>query len=187
MPFRPWKTIEEMNEGLIANHNSVISPEDICIHLGDLVMGSKKNNVPQIIPRLNGKHILIPGNHCWLPHEIKKPEKLRWYEDLYLANGISQIAYGTVKLSMLTNDNKHDKILMSHFPPKSIDDHYEGREDQYKKLQHDLQDDEYFLCGHCHSRQHLLQDRVYHVGCDAEIHEYKPVNLDVVLNRLGLV
>ncbi len=185
MPFRPWKTLEEMNEGLITNHNSIVKPEDICIHLGDLVMGKKFENVPKIIPRLNGSHILIPGNHCFLPSALNA-DKLKSFEDLYLSNGIEKIYYGCIKLSDITKNNTHNKINMCHFPPPSVPDHSNQYEQRYKDLHPEIKEDEYLLCGHAHSREHLLTKNVYHCGIDALIHEYKPVSLDLVLERLGI-
>lgn len=58
---RPFDTIEEMNNKIIENWNRVISPEDTIYHLGDFAMG--KENVAELVNMLNGKIILILGNH----------------------------------------------------------------------------------------------------------------------------
>ena len=180
MPFRPWSTIEEMNEGLIANHNSVVKPEDTCIHLGDLVMGKKFENVPKIIPRLNGKHILIPGNHCFLPSELK-PEKLQAMEDLYLNNGIVEIAYGCVGLDRFTRDSNDFNIKLCHFPTLTIPDHADQYEQRYKSLHPTLAPGDWLLHGHIHSRAHITGPNLIHVGVDAEAWNYRPVSFDTIL------
>jgi len=59
---RPWSTVEEMNEGLIQNWNSVVGQEDTVYHLGDFAMGDR-SKVPEILSRLNGRIILVRGNH----------------------------------------------------------------------------------------------------------------------------
>ena len=59
---RPFTTVEEMNEVLIQNWNSKIGPGDIVYVLGDLCMG-RYDTIEPIIKRLNGKIILIRGNH----------------------------------------------------------------------------------------------------------------------------
>jgi calcineurin-like phosphoesterase family protein len=59
---RPFATVEEMNEVLIQNWNSKIKPEDIVYVLGDLCMG-RYDTIEPIIKRLNGKIILVRGNH----------------------------------------------------------------------------------------------------------------------------
>ena len=54
---RPFSTVEEMNQALIDNHNSVVGPNDEVIHLGDFSMSDKC--VKEILSQLNGIHILI--------------------------------------------------------------------------------------------------------------------------------
>lgn len=59
---RPFKSSFEMDETLIKNWNKVVSNNDIIIHLGDFCLGSK-SYCRQIVKRLNGRKILIKGNH----------------------------------------------------------------------------------------------------------------------------
>lgn len=59
---RPFNNIDEMNEILIQNWNSVVKEDSIVFHLGDFAFcGSHKAN--EILSRLNGRIILIKGNH----------------------------------------------------------------------------------------------------------------------------
>lgn len=66
---RPFSSIEEMNEGLIANHNSIVSKNDVTIHAGDFCWLNKKEDVyKQYLNRLNGNHVLLIGSHDhWQP------------------------------------------------------------------------------------------------------------------------
>ena len=59
---RPYASVEEMNEALIANWNNVVKPEDVVICLGDFALGNK-DDIPGIVARLNGMKILVRGNH----------------------------------------------------------------------------------------------------------------------------
>lgn len=59
---RPFSSIEEMNEKLIENWNSVVGKNDIVWHLGDFCFG-KKENILEVLPKLNGKINLVMGNH----------------------------------------------------------------------------------------------------------------------------
>ena len=59
---RPFPSIEEMDKALIKNWNETISNSDTVIHLGDVGFGSKEY-IKDIISQLNGKKILIKGNH----------------------------------------------------------------------------------------------------------------------------
>jgi calcineurin-like phosphoesterase family protein len=59
-PLRPWRTVEEHDEALIENWNKVVKPNDKVYHLGDVAMPRKSLH---ILDRLNGKKVLIRGNH----------------------------------------------------------------------------------------------------------------------------
>ena len=76
---RPFKTIEEMNETLIANHNAVVAKEDVVVHAGDFTWGNA-TRAKELIRRLHGNPIFLRGSHDhWLPgkaHEI-------WEKRLY--------------------------------------------------------------------------------------------------------
>lgn len=180
MPFRPWDSIENMNEGLIANHNSVVKPEDTIIWLGDLIMGKKFENVPKYLPRLNGRKLIILGNHDYLPSEIKKPEKLKQYQELYFSNGINTIYDGWIRLSEITNDPKHVNIKLCHFPSATTEDDREIEyEQRYKHLRPVVNDNEVLWHGHTHSQSVVSSRNSFHVGVDAW--DYKPVSLELLL------
>lgn len=59
---RPFKNVDEMNNSLIKNWNSVVSNEDVVFHLGDFGFGSKDQLSP-IIKSLNGTIVMLHGNH----------------------------------------------------------------------------------------------------------------------------
>lgn len=58
-PYRPFDDIEEHNEHLVQNWNSVVRDHDIVYHHGDFAFSSQF----QFLARLRGKIILIGGNH----------------------------------------------------------------------------------------------------------------------------
>ena len=59
---RPFMTVEEMNEALIKNWNSVVKDEDIVFMLGDFAFASR-TNIIEISKKLNGKKTIVLGNH----------------------------------------------------------------------------------------------------------------------------
>ena len=59
---RPFKNVDEMDRYLINEWNKVISPDDEVWHLGDLAFGNREY-IANIVSQLNGKKILILGNH----------------------------------------------------------------------------------------------------------------------------
>lgn len=58
---RPFASIEEMDERLIANWNDRVTPRDTVYVVGDMVW--KKPMLPGYLERLKGKKILLIGNH----------------------------------------------------------------------------------------------------------------------------
>lgn len=184
MHLRPWTTIEDMNEGLIERHNSVIKSDDTIIYLGDLIMGKKSENVPKYIPRLNGHKILLCGNHDWLPSEVREA-KLKQFEEMYKLSGIDSIYYGTVDLNDIYK-GPTTGIKLCHFPPADFDDprDIERKEQRYPELRPIIKPDEYLLHGHTHSENKLTTNNILHVGVDAW--DYKPVSFEIVLEWLGI-
>jgi calcineurin-like phosphoesterase family protein len=59
--LRPWDNAVEMDETMIQNWNSVVKQFDKVYVVGDLVMKAKKQI--SIMERLNGRKVLIKGNH----------------------------------------------------------------------------------------------------------------------------
>ena len=60
-PIRPWDDIFTMEEDMIEMWNELVSPNDYLIHVGDVAMN--KTGYDRVMPRLNGRKILIQGNH----------------------------------------------------------------------------------------------------------------------------
>lgn len=60
---RPFQSVDEMNQALINNYNSVVGKCDVCYWLGDVMYGATKEKVHYILSRLHGIKCLIKGNH----------------------------------------------------------------------------------------------------------------------------
>lgn len=59
-PLRPFTSNDEMNETMIERHNAKVKEHDTVYFLGDVVINRKHLHLVQ---RLNGRKILIRGNH----------------------------------------------------------------------------------------------------------------------------
>lgn len=59
---RPFSNVEQMNAELIRLWNSIVNSNDIVFYLGDFGFG-RKENLKEICSKLNGKKILVRGNH----------------------------------------------------------------------------------------------------------------------------
>lgn len=71
---RPYNSVEEMNKGLIKQWNNQVGNDDFVYHLGDFSLGSLEETI-NILEQLNGKIVLIKGNHDKSKH-YKKINKL---------------------------------------------------------------------------------------------------------------
>lgn len=60
---RLFKTIEEHDETIISNWNSVVNKDDIVYILGDISLNLSQEKLETYLQRLNGKKSLILGNH----------------------------------------------------------------------------------------------------------------------------
>jgi calcineurin-like phosphoesterase family protein len=60
---RPWSNVEEMDEALITNWNTVVKPDDEVWNLGDVAHCCTPSYAQYCLQQLNGKHHLVLGNH----------------------------------------------------------------------------------------------------------------------------
>ena len=71
---RPFDSIEEMDQTIISNFNSVVTKNDTTVHAGDFTL-KNRTEAEKYIKQLNGNHIFLRGSHdYWLKgtkcHEI---------------------------------------------------------------------------------------------------------------------
>lgn len=92
---RPFSSVKEMDEALIKNWNKVVSNKDTVFHLGDVALSSK-DYIASIVKRLNGRKILILGNHD------------NWSEQAYRDMGFHTVS----RFPIVWNDF----FLLSHVP-----------------------------------------------------------------------
>jgi len=59
---RPFTNIEDMNNVMINNWNSIVKENDKVVHLGDFGFGGGEE-LSEICAKLNGHKMLIKGNH----------------------------------------------------------------------------------------------------------------------------
>lgn len=148
---RPFQSVADMNEAIISAWNSVVTPEDTVIHCGDFFMGAK-TDIASILERLNGKIILVRGNH-------DSPARI----ELYKKHGIEvkDIHYYSYKGRY---------FIFCHFPIANEEFMRMVREDN----------SEVILCyGHVHDNApDGLVDGTFHVGIDTN--NLTPVSLEYI-------
>lgn len=100
-----------MNELIVTNWNSVVTPEDSVYILGDVAMGQIVL-APAVIRQLNGKKMLVAGNHDkTLTKKIRDGDPdfvglFEWVRD-----------YNEVGYKHSVTGKKH-MLIMSHYPMK---------------------------------------------------------------------
>jgi len=101
-PLRPFTSTEEMDEAMVERWNAKVKPGDTVYHLGDVVINAKSLHH---VSRLNGRKILIRGNH-----DIFKDKQ-------YREVGFEQLHGCRVFV---------DKFIMTHIPlhPDSVTDRF---------------------------------------------------------------
>jgi calcineurin-like phosphoesterase family protein len=172
---RPFKDIIHMREVLIKNFNATVPENGTTYFLGDMSFNSNDSFRNSVIPRLNGRKILLVGNHDKGPHNMGF--------DAVLHTAV--LYMGEISFSM------------SHCPLQGI------RREDTTGFKHENKfwhgDDKpknqkliappgatYHLSGHIHSpnggRSQKILGNQYDVGVDA--HEYRPVAIYKIYSEL---
>lgn len=151
---RPFRNVEEMNEGLVDRWNNRVAPGDTAIILGDLALGKLDDSL-FYASMLNGDKYLVLGNHDrpWLGH--KRPSQAEKYE----AAGFT-LLHGPVQWA--------GNVVLSHFPVTG--DSHDG--DRYTEHRPTLRPNQWLLHGHVHNAW-TISGRQINVGVD--VWNYEPV------------
>ena len=162
LSYRPFDTVEDMNESLIRNFNEMVSDDDHTFFLGDMCMGGYSLTLP-LIGRLNGTKTLIVGNHD-KPFTVKSSERLMEVLEEY-HRYFDDVRFGPVVF---------EGFMLSHFP---YHDDYQGRE-------YPLPSDHGITIIHGHTHEGHVVSRSesgtlqVHVGVDAW--GYRPVHFETI-------
>lgn len=174
---RPWKTVEEMDAGLIGNWNQVVGRDDDVYVLGDFCFAGATKAI-QYLECLNGHKHLIRGNHDKFMRQQKfKDYVLAKEHDYFFATPRSHLW----QHAPLIKDDGYYKhmndgeleVILCHFPIL----YWDGMDDRGT----------IHLYGHMHSRpgmQHPHPD-AYNVGVD--VNNYRPVTLAQLMAKNKVV
>lgn len=110
---RPFASIDEMNAVMIERWNDRVRAGDTVYVVGDFAMGQIADTLP-IAAKLNGRKILIPGNHdrCWAG-EKRAPRRREWI-GRYLAAGFDEVWDLARPMVLVLAD--FTPVLVWHFP-----------------------------------------------------------------------
>lgn len=83
--IRPFSSVEDMHEYMVAKWNSVVRDNDYVYHLGDVTFRYGKE-FNELMSRLKGRKRLILGNH----DRVKGTDLMKWFEKLDLWKGFKE-------------------------------------------------------------------------------------------------
>ena len=155
---RGFNNIEERDETIVKNHNTVVDPNDDVYVLGDLMLGDNEK-AKQYIEQLNGKIHIIRGNHC---------TDKRWNE---IYPTISNVVEMCGWAHMLNYRKYH--FLLSHFPTMT------GNLEKESLHQCTLN-----LFGHTHQKDKFYEDRPYMYNVSLDANNNTPVLLDDIIEKM---
>ncbi len=153
---RPFSSISEMNETIIMNYNSVVTPEDTVYFLGDFAFCSIEKQ-KEIFSLLNGKKYLFLGNHDRTELAMKKVGFLEVYKE---------------------QDFIFDDIAfrVSHYPFAPYD--HSEHSVRYRGRRPSRENCSWLLHGHCHEKWKVNENMI-NVGVD--VWNFFPVPLNEIL------
>jgi len=149
-PLRPVSSVEEMDETMVERWNEKVGPKDTIYHLGDVVI---PRSSLKILDRLNGRKILIRGNH----DQGSLSDFSRYFEDVRGA------------FFFKPGSNFLGGLILTHIPvhPSCLSGHYRGNVHGHL---------------HCHLVLSEGQiDRRYFNAC-VERNNFAPVPLEMVID-----
>lgn len=151
---RGFKSIEEHDETIVKNWNSIINPEDEVYHLGDVMLINNEKGIGYL-KSLNGKIHLILGNHC-------TETRIELYKT---CSNIVSIDYAK-KLKI----GKY-YFWLCHYP--TITANYDDDKPWAKHLIN--------IYGHTHQQSKFYNDNPYMYCVCLDAHDNYPVSLEQIL------
>lgn len=175
---RPFSTVEDMNEALVYNWNTIVSPKDTVYCLGDFSMAFRP--VETFTPRLMGKKYLVPGNHdfCHSYHKkSRNPEnQAKWVQKYVDCGWIVLPEKTTLEVPGLATFN------LCHHPYSFDNFSTEQQYDDKYKAWRPVDDGNILLCGHVHNSWHTKKTNkgtlMINVGVD--MNNYRPISMSQI-------
>jgi len=151
---RGFSSIEEHDETLIKNWNEDVSWDDTVYHFGDVCF-KPETSIDRILPRLNGKKVLIMGNH-----DMNK--KLFQYFDK------------VVSIFVRGGYEENSEFVLTHVPIHPMQ--LEGRWKDAINLHGHLHP------GNDQTKIQQLGERYFNVNC--ELHGLRPLTFQQVRDKI---
>lgn len=160
---RPFATVEEMDETLITNWNSVVQKDDTVFILGDLIFRTAQD--PEYyLHRLKGRKVLILGNHdSWFRKNQKRYET-------YFDN--------TEGYQYMEVSDQGRRVILFHYPILEWNAYYRGAYHIYGHVHDDFKTND--------SRNRLVMSEKNMLNACSDLNYFYPVTLDQLIASKNL-
>ncbi|WP_308467296.1 metallophosphoesterase [Rathayibacter soli] len=166
LAHRPFGSADEMDDELIRRWNTVVGPDDVVLHLGDLALGRIEESVA-VTGRLAGQKLLVPGNHDRVSTATQTKRAVERFTPLYQR-------YGWTILPEIVQGTRHGRVLLaSHYPYRG-DSQEQERHFSKRPIDRGMP----LIHGHTHARDHGPDGTQFHVGVDA--FDYAPIPFTLI-------
>ena len=176
---------DDPDEWLIHNWNSTVGEDDLVLHLGDFAF----KKATDVLPMLNGRIILVLGNHDMsMVNKFKRfseelPKKLEVIEGVkYCQTCLIDKPKG---VSGLIREMCGFKIMFSHYPLVTNDGYGKGKAFEAKLAMAEVFQRENCtlnIHGHVHSNDSHL-DSSKEVNVSIERMGFKPIKIGTLVNK----
>jgi len=148
--YRPFETVQEMNDEMRRMWNLRVKPEDTVYHLGDVAFAITRDSSLDLLDGLNGTKELILGNHDTWNDSIEEGSVKDLTRHFGRLHGCKEIVIGSAV------------GIMTHIPihPQQLEQRYA-----------------FNIHGHLHRIQ--IEDPRY-INVSVENHQYGPLGIDTV-------
>lgn len=166
---RPFQDIDQMTKEMISIWNDTVKPDDTVYFLGDFSMNPKWSKI--IAPQLNGRKIMVPGNHdgCFkFNPKVDTPQCIADTAKRHVRMEKEYNSHGweAVHQTLLLQLKDGTTVLMSHLPYASEDGlQYDRRYQTMRPKDEGL----ILLHGHLHSKYRKFKNMI-DVGIDGDFH-----------------
>lgn len=158
---RPFSTLEEQDEQIIQNINSVVTPQDNLYFLGDISWYSPEKTI-ELLNQINCKNrFLVIGNHDRIAKDSHVKKLFQGIYDLKRINDNGRI------------------VVLCHYPLAVWDQSHRGSYHLYGHVHRNVADngmnDTHTILNHPEMKN------AYNVGCMLDYMHYTPKTLDEII------
>lgn len=159
---RPFKDVNEMNNVLIENWNNTVTDFDTVFHLGDVAL-TNESGLKEISEKLNGKKILIRGNHD------------RKSKEFFRKAGFGIIDENPLKLNTEKLILSHKPLKDSEIPKGYVNVHGHIHNHPLHKVNPNTNEMEY--------PENLYSEKK-HINVSADVIDFRPISLEELLMKV---